>query len=71
MPGFQARLIYQSKKRWEESLNLRTITNSTVRREQVGAAFRQTADVRLGARYHAIVLLRDGRNGPEVARWLY
>jgi transposase len=48
-----------------------TITNSTVTREQVWTAFRRTPDVRWRARYHAILLLIDGKSCPEVAQWLY
>jgi transposase len=48
-----------------------TITNSTVTREHVWVAFRHTADVRLRERYHAILLLMDGKSCPEVAQWLY
>jgi transposase len=48
-----------------------TIMNSTVTREHVWAAFRHTADVRLRERYHAILLLMDGKSCPEVAQWLY
>ena len=48
-----------------------TITNTTVTREQVWAAFRRTHDVRLRERYHAILLLMDGMNCSEIAQWLY
>jgi hypothetical protein len=48
-----------------------TITNSTLTREHVWAAFRHPSDVRLHERYHAILLLMDGNSGPEVAQWLY
>jgi transposase len=48
-----------------------TITNTTVTREQVWIAFRRTPDVRLRERYHAILLLMDGKSCLEVARWLY
>ena len=37
-----------------------TITNTTVTREQVWAAFRRTHEVRLRERYHTILLLMDG-----------
>jgi transposase len=47
------------------------ITNSTVTREQVWAAFRHTSAARLHGRYHAIVLLMEGKSCPEVAQWLY
>jgi transposase len=48
-----------------------TITNLTVTREHVWVAFRHTSDVRLRERYHAILLLMDGKSCPEVAQWLY
>ena len=48
-----------------------TITNTTVPREEVWRAFRQTHDARLRERYHGILLLIDGKNCPEVAQWLY
>jgi transposase len=48
-----------------------TITNSTVTREHVWAAFRHTSDVRWRERDHAILLLMDGKSCPEVAQWLY
>ena len=47
-----------------------TITNTSVTREHMWTAFRQTPDVRLRERYHAIVLLMDGKSCPEVAQWL-
>jgi transposase len=47
------------------------ITNPTVTREQVWAAFRRTQDMRLRERYHSILLLMDGKSCPEIARWLY
>jgi hypothetical protein len=48
-----------------------TITNTTVSREEVWTAFRQTPDVRLRERYHCILLLLDGHRGPDIAQWLY
>jgi transposase len=48
-----------------------TITDTTVTREQVWAAFRRTHDVRLRERYHAILLLMDGKSCSEIAQWLY
>ena len=48
-----------------------SITNPTVTRELVWAAFRQTRDVRLRERYHGILLLLDGKSRPEIAQWLY
>jgi putative transposase len=48
-----------------------TITNATVTREAVWQALRGTHDVRLRERYHAIVLLLDGKTCPEIAQWLY
>jgi transposase len=48
-----------------------TITNTTVTREPVWAAFRRTHDVRLRERYHAILLLRDGKSCAAMAQWLY
>jgi transposase len=48
-----------------------TITHTTVTREQVWTAVRRTPDVRLRERYHAMLLLMDGKSCPEVARWLY
>lgn len=48
-----------------------TISNTTVPREEVGRAFRQTRDVRLRERYHCILLLIDGKSCPEIAQWLY
>jgi transposase len=47
------------------------ITNPTVPREQVWAAFRKRHDVRWRERYHGIWLLRDGKRCPEIAPWLY
>jgi DDE superfamily endonuclease len=48
-----------------------TITNTTVTREQVWAAFRHTPAGRPRERYHTILLLMDGKNCLEVAQWLY
>ena len=48
-----------------------TMTNTSVSREHVWTAFRRTPDGRLRARYHAILLLMDGKSCPEVAQWLY
>ena len=48
-----------------------TITNPSVTREPLWTAFRRTPDVRLRARSHAILPLRDGKGCPEVAQWLY
>jgi transposase len=47
------------------------ITNPTVTRKQVWAAFRQRHDVRWRERYHDILVLLDGKTCPEIARWLY
>jgi transposase len=48
-----------------------TISNTTVPREAVWGAFRQTHDARLRERYHGILLLFDGKSCPEIAQWLY
>ena len=48
-----------------------TISNTTVLREDVWRAFRQTHDARLRERYHGILLLIDGKSCPEIAQWLY
>jgi transposase len=48
-----------------------TMTNTSVTREHGWTAFRRTPDVRLRERYHAILLLMDGKSCPEVAQWLY
>jgi transposase len=48
-----------------------TITNTSVTREHVWRAFRRAPDVRLRERYHAILLLMDGKSCPEVAQWRY
>jgi transposase len=47
------------------------VTNIAVTREQMWTAFRHTPDLRLRERYHAILLVMDGKSCPEVARWLY
>jgi putative transposase len=54
-----------------EGLNMLKITNPTVTRERVWGAFRRTHDVRLRERYHCMLLLLDGKSGPEIAQWLY
>lgn len=46
------------------------LTNTTVRREAVGTAFRRTSDVRLREQYHCILLLLDGHRCPEIVQWL-
>jgi transposase len=48
-----------------------TMTNPTVSRDQVWAAFRGAHDVRLRERYHSILLVLDGKSCPEIAQWLY
>lgn len=48
-----------------------SITNTTVTREHVWAAFRRIHDVRLRERYHTILLLMDGKSCSEIAQWLY
>ena len=48
-----------------------TITNTTVTREAVWPAFRETSDVRWRERYHAILWLLDGKTCPEIGQWLY
>jgi transposase len=48
-----------------------TITNMAVRREHVWTAFRHPSDVRRRERYHAILLLMEGKGWLEVAQWLY
>ena len=47
------------------------ITHPTVTREAVWNVFRRSHDVRLRERYHAVLLLLDGKTGPEIAQWLY
>ena len=47
-----------------------TITNTTVTREQLWAAFHRTHDVRLRERDHTLLLLMDGQSCPEMAQWL-
>jgi transposase len=48
-----------------------TVTYLAVTLEQVWAAFRRTNEVRLRERYHAILLLMDGKSCPEIAQWLF
>ena len=48
-----------------------TMTTTAVAREHLWTAFRRTPEVRVRARYHASLLLREGRSGPEGAPWLY
>ena len=48
-----------------------TITNTTVTREQLWAAFHRTHDVRLRERDHPMLLLLDGKSCPEMAQWRY
>jgi transposase len=48
-----------------------TVSNTTVPREAVWRALRQTHDARLRERYHCILLLLDGKSCPAIARWLY
>jgi hypothetical protein len=45
-----------------------TITNTTVTRNSVWSAFRQTYNVRLREPYHSILLLMDGHTCPEIAQ---
>ena len=47
------------------------ITNPSVTREAVLSGFRRSHDVRLRERYHAVLLLLDGKTCPDVAQWLY
>jgi transposase len=47
------------------------ITNPTVTREPVWAAFRKTHDVRRRERHHCVMLLLDGKSCAEIAQWLY
>lgn len=47
------------------------ITNPTVTRETVWKAFRGSHDVRLRERYHAVLLVLDGKTCSEIAQWLY
>jgi hypothetical protein len=46
------------------------MTDTSVTREHVWTALRHTPDVRLRERYHAILLLMDGKSCPKVAPWL-
>jgi transposase len=48
-----------------------TMTNTTVTREQVWAAFRATPDVRLRERYHTSLLPKSSKSCLAVAQWLY
>jgi transposase len=48
-----------------------TIRNTTVPREDVWRAFRQTHDGRLRERSHGMLLRIDGNSGREMAQWLY
>jgi transposase len=48
-----------------------TIINTTIPREEVWRAFRQTHDARLRERYHCSLLLIDGKSCPAIAQWLY
>jgi transposase len=48
---------------------MRTITNTSVTREHVWTAFRHAPAGRLRERYHASLLLRDGKSCSEVAQW--
>jgi transposase len=54
-----------------EGLHMLKITTPSVTRDRVWTAFRRTQDVRLRERYHAILLLLDGKTCPEIAQWLY
>ena len=47
------------------------VTNPSVTREVVLSAFRRSHDVRLRERYHAILLLLDGKTCPDIAQWFY
>jgi transposase len=47
-----------------------TMITTTVPREEVWRAFRQTPDARLRERYHCMLLLIDGNSCPEIAPWL-
>jgi hypothetical protein len=53
-----------------EGLPMVTMTNTTVTRDTVWSALRQTHDVRLRERYHGILLLMDGQTCLEIAQWL-
>ena len=48
-----------------------TISHTTVPREDIWRAFRQTHDARLRERSHGMLLLIDGNSCPEVAQWRY
>ena len=47
-----------------------TITNTSVAREAVLSAFRRSHDVRLRERYHAVLLVLDGKTCPDIASGL-
>ena len=47
-----------------------TITTPSMTREAGLVAFRKSHDVRLRERYHAVLLLLDGKTCPEIAQWL-
>jgi hypothetical protein len=51
-------------------MDMLTITNPSITREQVWEAFRGTHDVRLRERHHGILLVFDGKSCPEIAPWL-
>jgi len=53
-----------------ENLLMLILTNPTVTRDTVWDAWRRTSDVRLRERYHSLLLLMDGKSGPEIAQWL-
>jgi hypothetical protein len=46
-----------------------TMGNTTIPREDIWRAFRQTHAVRLRERSHGMLRLIDGNSGPEVAPW--
>ena len=48
-----------------------TAIKTTLTREDVWRAFRQTHDARLRERYHGLLLRLDGKSCPEMAPWLY
>jgi transposase len=48
-----------------------TISTTTIPREDVWRAFRQTHEARRRERYRCILLLCDGKSCPEMALWLY
>ena len=71
MPAFQPFLGIRGKRYQKGGLKMVTITNTTVTREQVWTAFRRTPDGWVRERYHAILLLTNGKSCPEAVRWLY